>query len=64
MAAAALTDEERALVLELSDRLIALYGDRDAARLGGEADRAAHIETRISEARAERQALIERANRA
>ena len=54
----ALSPEERALVLDMADRLIDLYEQRDAALNAGDADRVHQLQTQIDATNAERQGIL------
>jgi hypothetical protein len=53
-----LSAEERALALQLADRLISLYEERDEALAEGDLDRVHEIQDRIKEIAAQRQEII------
>ena len=54
-----LTHEERAVVIDLSDRLIDLYVRRDDAVENGDLRRADRLQTEIEAAAANRQQLLQ-----
>jgi hypothetical protein len=53
-----LSAEERALALQMADRLISLYEERDEALGEGDLDRVHEIQDRIKETTAQRQEIL------
>jgi hypothetical protein len=53
-----LSAEERALALQMADRLISLYEERDVALGEGDLDRVHEIQDRIKETTAQRQEIL------
>jgi hypothetical protein len=53
-----LSAEERALALQMADRLISLYEERDEAVAEGDLDRVHEIQDQINEIAAERQEVL------
>jgi hypothetical protein len=53
-----LSAEERALALQIADRLISLYEERDVALADGDLDRIHEIQDRINEIAAQRQEIL------
>ena len=53
-----LTQEERALVTDIGDKLLALYARRDEAIQDGNFDRARRLQDEISEVAAERKEIL------
>jgi hypothetical protein len=53
-----LSAEERALALQMADRLISLYEERDEALAGGDLDRVHEIQDQINEIAAQRQEIL------
>jgi len=53
-----LSPEERALALQMADRLISLYEERDAALAEGDLDRVHDIQDQINDVGAQRQEIL------
>jgi hypothetical protein len=53
-----LSPEERALAMNLADRLIELYEQRDTALKAGDADRVSELQTQIDARSAERREIV------
>jgi hypothetical protein len=53
-----LSAEERALALQMADRLISLYEERDEALADGDLDRVHEIQDQINEVAAQRQEIL------
>jgi hypothetical protein len=53
-----LSAEERALALQMADRLICLYEERDEAVAEGDVDRVHEIQDQINEVAAQRQEML------
>jgi hypothetical protein len=53
-----LSAEERALALDMADRLIGLYEERDKALAEGDLDRVHEIQDQINEVAAQRQEVL------
>jgi hypothetical protein len=53
-----LSAEERALALQMADRLISLYEERDEALEEGDLDRVHEIQNEIKETAAQRQEIL------
>jgi gamma-glutamyl phosphate reductase len=53
-----LSAEERALALQMADRLISLYEERDEALAEGDLDRVHEIQDQINEIAAQRQEML------
>jgi hypothetical protein len=53
-----LSAEERALALQMADRLISLYEERDEALAEGDLDRVHEIQDQINEVAAQRQEIL------
>jgi hypothetical protein len=53
-----LSAEERALALQMADRLVSLYEERDEAVAEGDLDRVHEIQDQINEIAAQRQEVL------